>query len=73
MSGPIPWTSFEIRRLRESFADLNDLEIASLIPRHSLMAIQSMAKRLNIRRKKRDWKAICAAHKPAFNLMMQGE
>ena len=64
----VAWTNHEIRRLREQYGKVTPAELTLMLPRHSLNAIQTMARRLHVgyRRPVRDWRAICAAHKPTF-------
>jgi hypothetical protein len=58
-----PWTPAELKRLRECYPIMTLEKLGEELPRHSASSIVNRVKRLKLR-KGRDWKAICANHKP---------
>lgn len=69
MSRPLTyarWTNHKLAWLRECYPVMTRAELAVEFSPHPIGSIMRMAQVMNLR--KRDWKAICAAHKPVFNL-----
>jgi hypothetical protein len=58
------WKATEINLLRELYPHLSGRDLSSAFPRHTLVAIRKRAEAEGLTLKKRDWTAICAAHKP---------
>lgn len=64
-----PWTTGEIKLLREIYATSGPADLQRQIPRHSLGSIYLMAHRHRIKKNKtcRVWCEITAAHDPVFD------
>lgn len=62
-----PWTTTELRELQEIYQTKPIEAIAEIFGR-SITAIRAAAKRAGFCKHRRDWKKICAAHKPEIAL-----
>ena len=60
------WTTHKLARLRECYAEMSCDDLAKEFSPHPIKSIQTTAYKMGLRRppRQRDWKTICAQHKP---------
>jgi hypothetical protein len=64
-----PWTTHQLAWLQENYPRASREDVERRLAPHSWGSIEQKAWDLGLRRRAeiRDWKAICAAHKPVFD------
>ena len=63
----VQWTNRQICRLRECYPKMSNEELAKEFAPRSIPSIQGAAYKMGLRRpSRRDWKTICARHKPVI-------